>query len=159
MDRVCADCKVRKSLELFCKDSRREGGRGSYCNECANEKARLWREKNLEKHKKSVSQWSKSNQDKRKLSRIKNKSKKDEQQYYLKKYSISKDEYLNLLNKQNGVCAICEKINKTGTRLSVDHCHKTGRIRGLLCHTCNLYLGRIEDSIDKVKKMEQYLSA
>lgn len=58
-------------------------------------------------------------------------------------YGITEEQYLQLLAEQNGGCAICGK--PPGKRqLAVDHCHKTGVIRGLLCGRCNLGLGFIE---------------
>lgn len=60
-------------------------------------------------------------------------------------------EYEMILESQNGVCAICGKIqtqkdcNGRVVRLAVDHCHKTGKIRGLLCSGCNGKLGSLED--------------
>lgn len=70
--------------------------------------------------------------------------------YYRKKYGITLEQYNNMLSYQKGNCAICEEVpkeNKNGVvvRLSVDHNHKTGKVRGLLCYKCNkLLLGRIE---------------
>jgi hypothetical protein len=70
-------------------------------------------------------------------------------------YGITIEQYNELLTKQNGVCAICEqpetKTNhKTGQvyRLSVDHDHKTDRIRGLLCCNCNAGLAKLKE--DKI---------
>src|SRR5262245_57445902 len=61
----------------------------------------------------------------------------------LKRYGITLAEYDALLEKQGGVCAICRKHSKR--RLCVDHCHRTGMIRGLLCDSCNLGLGSLQD--------------
>lgn len=63
------------------------------------------------------------------------------------KYGISMLEYQELFDKQNGKCAICRNICSTGRSLAVDHCHKTKRIRGLLCSNCNMFLGKINDDI------------
>ena len=61
------------------------------------------------------------------------------------KYGITIECYDSLLSAQSGVCAICKMSpEKNGARLSVDHCHRTDRIRGLLCKTCNRDVGRIE---------------
>lgn len=60
------------------------------------------------------------------------------------RYGITLEDYEALLVKQNGVCAICEEECKTGERLSVDHDHETGAVRGLLCRACNFRLGQIE---------------
>ena len=61
----------------------------------------------------------------------------------LKRYGITLAEYDALLEKQGGVCAICRKHSKR--RLCVDHCHRTGMIRGLLCDSCNLGLGSLKE--------------
>lgn len=70
-----------------------------------------------------------------------------------RKYGISQEEYELILDFQNGSCAICF-AKPVKNYLHVDHCHKTGRIRGLLCHQCNWYLGKI----DKDREMKIRLS-
>lgn len=79
-------------------------------------------------------------------------------------YGISLDEYLEKLKAQNFICAICEQpetavngYSKTIKRLSVDHCHKTGKVRELLCNRCNVTIGATEDNIELLEKMKQYL--
>lgn len=79
-------------------------------------------------------------------------------------YGMTLDEYTNLLDQQNHVCAICKKAEtridkRTGKprSLSVDHCHTTGRIRGLLCGFCNGALGFVNDDIEVLETMIQYL--
>src|SRR5216684_1391978 len=62
----------------------------------------------------------------------------------LKRYGISWPEYELRLALQGGVCAICKKKPKRRL-LCVDHCHKTGKVRGLLCSSCNAALGLYED--------------
>lgn len=63
-------------------------------------------------------------------------------------FGITLEQYTEMLVKQGGVCAVCGGLNPTPTRrLAVDHDHKTGKIRGLLCGPCNLHLGKFEDSI------------
>ena len=82
---------------------------------------------------------------------------------FLRSYGFkSAEEYENLVKVQNGVCAICsqpETVMRRGKvqRLSVDHCHKTNKIRGLLCVTCNNILGNAHDSVDKLKNAIKYL--
>lgn len=59
------------------------------------------------------------------------------------KYGLTPPEYDAILEKQNGVCAICSAV-PDGHPLCVDHDHDTGRIRGLLCASCNTFIGRFE---------------
>jgi len=72
------------------------------------------------------------------------------------RYGITREEYEALLDKQGGVCAICGNGCKTGQRLAVDHCHETGRVRGLLCKSCNLHIGILERH-EWVAKAQEYL--
>jgi hypothetical protein len=60
-----------------------------------------------------------------------------------KAYGISGEDYSNLLTSQGGGCAVCGSLPK-GNRLSVDHDHRTGEVRGLLCAPCNRALGYFE---------------
>ena len=79
-------------------------------------------------------------------------------------YGITLDQYRELIRCQNNRCAICKK-EETGVDskknklkdLSVDHCHKTGKVRGLLCFKCNASLGKFEDSIELLSNAIDYL--
>jgi hypothetical protein len=89
-------------------------------------------------------------------------SHKDRQKkYYLankKKISIyQKNRRQKLLKKQGNVCAICGKGLEKDKRLAVDHNHKTGKIRGLLCVNCNMMLGMSKDNINTLKSAIKYL--
>ena len=66
------------------------------------------------------------------------------------------EEYRDLFEKQSGLCAICKKSSKIN--LAVDHCHETGRVRGLLCTRCNLGLGCFSDDPEQLKIAISYLS-
>lgn len=75
-------------------------------------------------------------------------------------YGICHEQFLALLAEQNGLCAICGKgeDSKDGRSLSLDHCHATGRIRGLLCNRCNPLLGYARDDVQVLEKAIQYLN-
>jgi hypothetical protein len=64
---------------------------------------------------------------------------------FKRKYGITLEHYENLLANQNGVCAICGNP-PTDKRLSIDHCHATKKIRGLLCYRCNTGLASFHDN-------------
>ena len=67
---------------------------------------------------------------------------------------------MQILNRQRDKCAICKKPSSfNGVSLVVDHCHKTGTIRGLLCHMCNLMLGNASDDIKILLNGVTYLKS
>ena len=63
---------------------------------------------------------------------------------WLKKYGLTAAQYWEMYERQMGCCAICGSSEKK--RMAVDHCHKSGAVRGLLCVACNLGLGNFRDS-------------
>lgn len=67
---------------------------------------------------------------------------------YLNRYGITLEEYNQLLENQNGGCAICGTANAGKDRkyFCIDHNHKTGKVRGLLCPKCNQGIGLLQDS-------------
>jgi hypothetical protein len=82
----------------------------------------------------------------------------------MRKYGIDSDRYWEMHEGQGGLCAVCmePETNKPGrgdtvARLSVDHCHETGRVRGLLCFRCNTMLGKINDDSEMLRRAADYL--
>lgn len=74
-----------------------------------------------------------------------------------KKYGITWDQYQSLITAQNNLCAICNKGESPKRRLAIDHCHRTGRVRGLLCIKCNRALGYFGDDPAVVRAALGYL--
>jgi hypothetical protein len=75
-----------------------------------------------------------------------------------KEYGIGIDDYNKMFNEQNGACYICKKHqSELNSTLAVDHCHKTGKVRGLLCYKCNTALGLIYESIGSLINMIDYI--
>lgn len=72
-----------------------------------------------------------------------------------KRYKISENDLLAMLEASNGICTICQ--GPLGSFGVVDHCHSTGSVRGLLCNDCNLGLGRFKDNIDSLYRAIEYL--
>lgn len=69
------------------------------------------------------------------------------------------DTYNKLFTQQGGVCAICRSPeNGRYKHLSVDHCHDSGDIRGLLCNNCNRAIGLLKDNAELLKKAAEYVS-
>ena len=76
------------------------------------------------------------------------------------KYGLTREEYDNMHAEQGHVCKICSKPQIGGVtldRLVVDHCHDTGKVRGLLCANCNAGIGSLGDSIENLKAAIVYL--
>jgi hypothetical protein len=118
----------------------------------ANVLAREDRKNNPEKHK----QWSKNNREKE--GQLRN------TREVCRKVNIDVSYYYEMLETQNGLCKICNNPETRKSRtegkvcqLAIDHCHKTGKIRGLLCHSCNVALGSFKDSIELLQNAINYL--
>lgn len=84
--------------------------------------------------------------------------------YHLRRqFGITPEEYDALLKEQGGVCAICKKKeiakNKSGKpfSLSVDHCHRTGKNRGILCNNCNRGIGHLQEDLRILLAAADYL--
>lgn len=75
----------------------------------------------------------------------------------LAKYGLTVEQYEQMYREQNGVCAICAKINLNGRRLSVDHNHNTMKVRALLCSNCNIAIGNAKENIVFLRGMIAYL--
>lgn len=89
-------------------------------------------------------------------------TKTNEYQYRVRlkrRYGINADQYDKMLAKQSGRCAICgaDQDANRGHTLAVDHCHESGLIRGLLCHTCNRAIGMFQDDPALLIKASKYL--
>ena len=138
----------------------------------ANQRAARWRSKNPERVKEISRRGSeKRRNDPEKIIQIRayQKSYRAENRKVLqdkerqRRFGITRNEYAELFHKQNGKCAICQR-EETATRngtvksLAVDHCHSSGKIRGLLCADCNTGIGKLKDDVKILQNAIQYLS-
>ena len=141
------------------------------------EKNRLYRENNPETVKESNRKWIENNRDKvnatqrrytkRKPEKIKelweswyeNNKERVKFNKIKRVYGITKEQYEHMLEQQSGCCAICSVSaeSQRDKTLVVDHCHSSGKIRGLLCHTCNTAIGLFKDNIDSLQRAILYL--
>jgi hypothetical protein len=150
--RICTLCKTYKPFAEFYVDRRNPHGFTAQCQMCmrARDKVRrgtpegklasqtrwkTWRENNPEKFR---NQW-------------------------MRKYGITGAQYDDMYTRQNGKCLICETVTprKTGPRgrnLHIDHCHKHGKIRGLICGHCNSGLGQFREDAKLLLKAAHYLT-
>jgi len=74
-----------------------------------------------------------------------------------RRYGLDRATLLRMLERQNGVCAICHQLCAHKKRLNVDHDHRTGKVRGLLCWNCNTSLGKFQDNPALLYEAARYL--
>ncbi len=77
--------------------------------------------------------------------------------HYRSKYGITVAERDRIFEGQGKRCKICQNDSSTGRGFHVDHCHRTRKNRGILCHNCNLLLGNAKDNIATLEAAIQYL--
>lgn len=156
--KTCSKCNCKKLPSAFYKRKDSKDGRQGQCKDCLkkyNQQPRIkeWK-RNYQRRYQRVHKYT-AYRDSDAYRQVRKRSR-------LKKYNLTLKDYDVLFEKQNGVCAIC-KQPETATfkdiicRLSVDHCHKTNKVRGLLCKHCNTILGYADDNIQLLKYAINYL--
>lgn len=143
----CPACKLEKPFSEFHKNSREPNGINTYCKKCALEMGKKWRaiSENREKCKKRAEVWRAENADRVIEGRLK------------RKYGITLSQYWQLSKAQGHKCAICQEPCVIKGKLSVDHCHDTSGVRGLLCDMCNIGIGNFKNDIVRLKSAITYL--
>lgn len=110
----------------------------------ANEKAAAWRRKNPERVRENWAAWAKANPLAPHASQ-------------LRRYGLTPETYAAILKKQGERCAICLLEQTVNRRMYVDHCHTSGKVRGLLCHHCNTAIGLMRDDAARMRRAISYL--
>jgi hypothetical protein len=114
--------------------------------------AKRWREANPELDRQRWADWHAANPEKVKASHAKYNRKR----HLRAKYGLAVEDYEQMAFGQGGLCAICRRPPASGP-LDVDHDHLTGRVRKLLCGTCNLMLAGAQDNIERLSEGIAYL--
>lgn len=142
--RVCEkEAHSEQDLELFVRDKTSKHGRSNCCLEC---------------RRTEYNKYDELNREKRKLGGVSHYEKYGWSKNCERKYGITAEKYNELYNDQNGSCKICGvHQSHLGERLSIDHCHLTNVVRGLLCRHCNLLLGNASDEIGILENAIKYL--
>lgn len=154
--KLCSGCRdPQKTRADFYKDKRSKDGLQARCKECQKRAASDRYSNDPQKAKEVVRR--RRDRDPVKFSEIRRASE-------LRRYGITPEEYDALLAKQGGKCGNpgCGSTtsgHKTHKHFSVDHDHATGRIRGLLCHLCNLGIGLFKDSPERLQGAIAYLNS
>lgn len=155
--KTCFKCKKEYENKYFAKNNSVKSGLDTYCKKCKS----ILSMKSAKLHPERVKHYAK----KYYLENIDLWKNRDSRPDSLKRYSLTKDDYILMFKKQNGVCAICLKQELNGRNLSVDHSHKccSGRkscgkcVRGLLCTKCNKMIGLANDNIDILTSTINYI--
>jgi len=125
--KTCCKCGATKPLTEFYRNKAKVDGRSTYCAGCERVQTRLWQSTNPAKVAATRKRWGAKSFDYRRA-------------YHRKwKYGLVADDYDDLLAAQDGRCAICLERKP----LSVDHDHRSGKVRGLLCAKCNSAIGLV----------------
>ena len=129
--KTCFNCKVEKPVSEFYKSNVKYYQ--TECKLCNRERKQRW-------HKTEAGKISSAN------TKLK------------KRFGITIEEYNKMYDAQDGKCLICEATESVfNHRLAVDHCHTSGKIRGLLCKACNVGLGNFKDNKSYLQKAIAYL--
>lgn len=142
----CTGCKRDRPLECFHRSSEKKDGLKPRCKECIRLDAVAYYSNN-----KDV--LNKKSRDHHWMNREAIVTRMNARRY-LKSYGLTKEEKSQLAVMQSDVCAICLETASLG----VDHCHKTGLVRGLLCPRCNFGLGHLRDSPVLLERAIEYLN-
>lgn len=134
VEKICKHCNYTKPLTEFVKSTYVKSGYRAMCKSCFNA---YYAKRRIEKYD-LVRQYEKKFHTERRIRSL---------------YKTTPEYIENLKQAQQNLCAICEQQVK----LVIDHCHKTNRVRGLLCAKCNSGLGLFQDSFKNLKKAQEYL--
>jgi hypothetical protein len=177
--RTCTVCRESKPLAEFSPFKYGRDGLKPACKPCSNERQRIYRARHTGKERKcadcgspftasSSLTYCRPCRNRRDREYHRNRRLSDPEAARLAKkdkhlrhqYGITLAEYNDMLAAQGGGCAICgAERSVDGRTLAVDHCHATGRVRGLLCARCNYALGLIDDRPELLRRAAVYLEA
>lgn len=152
----CTKCKLDKDESCYVKDKHTASGLTARCKECRGKDFKKWYRENPE----LVKELRKKDREYRKDYYSSPERKLKYRKAYIEKaFNIKYSLYEELQNKQNNVCAICSRPETSSRNkyLTVDHCHVSGKIRGLLCTSCNRALGLFRDNTGILKQAINYL--
>lgn len=135
--KICNICKIEKPIKEFSKNSISKDGINYSCKQCNRIRSSKWILDHPERVKERSKQYHETH--------------KEEQRKLL--YGMGFGEYDRLLKTQKGRCYICGQERS----LYIDHCHKTNKVRGLLCPRCNHLIGVIETNFGLLDTAIEYI--
>lgn len=154
-------------MPATCHPDRKHKGNG-LCNPCWQRKWRAehpgqtWQERNPDVAKAYGQAWYQANRvkiaDRRRAYRAENRYVARDRRIYLRyTYDLSPDDFRDMLVGQAGRCLICDHVMQPGRDTHIDHDHRTGKVRGLLCERCNKGIGHFKDEPSRLRAAARYL--
>ncbi len=146
--KTCCICHETKPVAEFQPHPIAFAGRGAQCKPCRKKYSAAYYSQNKAK-------WTAKRQDPEWMRKTAASMRSRTLQ---RDYGITEEDYQRMLAEQGGACAICRtKSPGRRTRFSIDHCHATGKVRGLLCTQCNIGIGYLKDSEERLIAAAAYL--
>lgn len=161
MLKICTKCHAEKDLDSFPKQANGKHGRMSICKVCRLEASKQWLSQNPERRRASAKRCYQRHRERNiaKTNAFNERNPEYKQRQHLKRsFNLSLEEFNMMRAQQDYRCAICGLHEEEhGKNLCVDHDHKTGRIRALLCSHCNRMIGFARERVDVLSAAIDYV--
>jgi hypothetical protein len=157
--KVCSRCEVEQAITNFCRSKKTKDKLQSQCKTCGRTQIAEFRRNHPEKSRALDAAWRRKNKDKVRATQARYCKKNPT--YYVtwrrrRIYGLSVADMQVLNQSQGGRCPGCLR-NLKGVRVNIDHCHTTGKVRGLLCNRCNIHMGGLKDDPEILIRLANYL--
>jgi hypothetical protein len=163
--KTCSRCQCEKPTEDFY-------ARQAVCKSCSVQRAAEWAVANPDRARAAKVRYASKNKDKQRL-RAREWARRNKEAVNAKhraaydpaesrkrmlqsRYGLSPEQYNQLFLDQGGSCASCGTALVDSASTHVDHCHKTGRVRSILCRRCNTCLGQFDEDAALIRKLAEY---
>jgi hypothetical protein len=143
--KTCLHCKKVKPLDAFAYANRstEPDRRAIICRECGPSLTPKQRETYI------VANWRAKNLERSRQNTFRSQLKRE--------YGLSQEQYDSMLLERESKCDICQTIITEPRKLNIDHCHKTGKVRGILCRRCNNGIAQMLDNPENLRRAAEYL--
>lgn len=158
--KTCKVCGREKFEDSFYVKDRKTGRLSGKCKDCQKEVSRKYYENNGEVMRERIYAYQKANPEVQARARAKRKANgKRRLQDIRQNYGVSPSQYAEMLERAGGLCEICGRVPSEVSKKGpcVDHCHDSGKVRGILCSPCNSALGGFRDDPEVLRKAIEYL--
>jgi recombination endonuclease VII len=147
-----------KALDQFYRDAAGRDGHRPECKECTSSRRLTRYRANREAEIARVQGWQRENAEHVKAYQARYREQRDYRAEHLRRtFGMTQGDYDAMLLDQGGGCAICGRAPRPGKHLHVDHDHDTGRVRGLLCFSCNVGVGNFHHDTERIARAAEYL--